>query len=119
MEKSKILLFTSPTCPHCPAAEKFVHEIAKERDDATVEIFSSVTTKGQKKARSLGVMSVPTIFVKGPNHPEHIGFRGVPHKKNFLKAIDISLGKADFEKKISLSDKITKLFSKFKIKLKL
>jgi len=33
MEKSKIEVFTSPTCPHCPSAVKLAKELEQERDD--------------------------------------------------------------------------------------
>ena len=34
MSKVKIELFTSPMCPHCPAAKRVVEEVANEMPDA-------------------------------------------------------------------------------------
>ena len=51
--RSKITVFTSPTCPHCPGAVKLVKEVSRERDDVVVEVLSTATHKGSKKAREL------------------------------------------------------------------
>ena len=95
--KCKIEVFTSPTCPHCHPALNLAKEIEKERDDVKVTEFSTATPQGRRKARQMEVTALPTIFVKGPSYPQNIGFRGLPSKKGLLKAIDISLGKAEWE----------------------
>ena len=97
--KAKIYVFTSPTCPHCPAALDLAKQIEKERADVKVTEFSTATPHGSRKARQMGVMAVPAVFVRGPVYPHNIGFRGLPSKKGLLKAIDISLGKAEWEEK--------------------
>jgi len=74
-------------------------QIEKERDDVKVTELSTATPHGYRKAKQLGVMALPTIFVKGPAYPQDIGFKGLPSKKGLLKAIDISLGKAEWEEK--------------------
>lgn len=95
--KSKIEVFTSPTCPHCHPALDLAKQIEKERDDVKVVELSTATPHGHRKAEQMGVMAVPTIFVRGPAYPQTIGFKGLPSKKGLLKAIDISLGKAEWE----------------------
>ena len=95
--KCKIEVFTSPTCPHCHPALNLAKQIEKERDEVKVTELSTATPNGRRKAEQMGVMAVPTIFVKGPAYPENIGFKGLPSKKGLLKAIDISLGKAEWE----------------------
>ena len=95
--KVKIQVFTSPTCPHCHPALDLAKQIEKERDDVKVTELNTATPHGHRKAEQLGVMAVPTIFVKGPAYPQDIGFKGLPSKKGLLKAIDISLGKAGWE----------------------
>ena len=97
--KVKIQVFTSPTCPHCHPALDLAKQIEKERDDVKVTELSTATPHGHRKAEQLGVMALPTIFVKGPAYPQDIGFKGLPSKKGLLKAIDISLGKAEWEEK--------------------
>lgn len=112
---AKIDIFTSPTCPHCAAALDLVRQIAKERDDVKINELSTATPYGSRKARQMDVMAVPSIFVRGPAYPQNIGFRGVPSKKGLLKAIDISLGKAEWEEKKGL---LQRLLEKITIKLK-
>lgn len=89
--KSKIEVFTSPTCPHCPRAVKLAKEIEAERDDVKVIETSTGTMSGHKRAETFNIMTVPTVLVKGPKH-DIIGFRGPPMKKELNHAIDISLG---------------------------
>ena len=95
--KVKIQVFTSPTCPHCHPALDLAKQIEKERDDVKVTELSTATPHGHRKAEQLGVMAVPIIFVRGPAYPQDIGFRGLPSKNGLLKAIDISLGLAEWE----------------------
>jgi len=104
--KSKVEVFTSPTCPHCSSAAKLVREIGKERDDVRVVETSTATGYGQKRAKQLGIMAVPSVFVSGPAYAEHIGFKGLPSKKGLLKAIDISLGLAMWEEKKGFFEKL-------------
>lgn len=109
--KAVVEVFTSPTCPHCPAANNSVNSVSEERDDFTVKDYSMATKEGQKKAQEYGVMSVPTVFVKSDNYPEIIGHRGAPTKKDLNKSLDIALGLKTIEKKKSL-------FQRLKEKLK-
>lgn len=104
--KSTIEVFTSTTCPHCPAAKKLVNEVAKERDDVNVIHTITNTVKGSKRAREMQIMTVPTIFIKGPGSDETIGLRGVPSKKGLIKAINISLGNEKWKEKKGLIEKL-------------
>lgn len=92
MEKSIIEIFTSPTCPHCPGALELAREVEQERKDVEVVELSTTTQEGIKKAQEFNVMTVPTIFVKGQEHNEILGFRGTPSKERLIKAVEISLG---------------------------
>ena len=113
--KVRIQVFTSPTCPHCHPALDLAKQIEKERDDVKVTELSTATPHGHRKAEQLGVMAVPTIFVKGPAYPQDIGFKGLPSKKGLLKAIDISLGKAEWEEKKGF---LKSIIEKLPIKIK-
>ncbi len=95
--KAKILVFTSPTCPHCPHALRLAKDIEKERADVRVTEISTGTFFGKRKAEQMDVMAVPTLFVKGPGYPQNIGLKGIPSRKGLTKAIDISLGLAEWE----------------------
>ena len=50
MEKAKVYLFTSPTCPHCPSAKKFINNFKATREDFDLIELSTITPEGQKKA---------------------------------------------------------------------
>ena len=94
MEKAKIEVYTSPTCPYCPSAVKLVNRVAKGRNDVKVSVVNTATSKGSRRAKKFGIMSVPTVLVTGPATNEIIGFRGTPSEKKLLEAIDIALGKS-------------------------
>lgn len=113
--KSKIIIFTSPTCPHCHSAVDLAKEIEKMREDVKVTEISTATKSGHNKAEQMGVMAVPTIFVRGPGYPQNIGFRGTPSKNALLKAIDISLGKAEWKEEKGL---LKSMLDKLPIKIK-
>ncbi len=98
MVKAKVMLFTSPTCPHCPAAKNFMKEYSKKRGDITYIEYSTATREGHKKAQKYNVMSVPTFIIKGPGF-DPIGLRGLQSEKIMDKYIDIALGKKTLEEK--------------------
>lgn len=91
-KKTKIYLFTSPTCPNCPPAKKFMQEFKKERNDFIYQELSVAKHEGRNKAKKYGVMSVPTFAIIGPNYPTPIGLRGLQTKKVMNKYIDLSYG---------------------------
>lgn len=101
----KIEIFTSPTCPNCPPAKNLVREIEKEVDDVKVVEFSTATKQGLKRAQSLHVFSVPTIFVTGPEF-DRIGFRGLPPRQRLLDSIAIAKGEKEWEEPKSLMQKL-------------
>jgi len=93
MDKSKIEVFTSPTCPYCPSAVKVANEVAKERADVIVEELDTYSDEGSRKALQFQVMTVPTVFVNGPMHNEILAISGVPSKEKLNELVDISQGK--------------------------
>ena len=97
MEKAKVYLFTSPTCPHCPPAKRFMQNFKSTRDDCDFIELSTITEEGQKKAEHFDVMSVPTFIIKGPGYNGNIGLRGVQSNDSMNKYIDIALGKRSIE----------------------
>ena len=109
MKKSVVYLFTSPTCPHCGAAKKFIHEFKKTRDDFVLKELSTATHEGSKKAKTFGVMSVPTFIIKGPGYPQLIGLVGVQSEKAMNKYLDLSYG-IEPEKEKSFKDKLKEKF---------
>jgi glutaredoxin len=95
MEKAKVYLFTSPTCPHCPAAKEFIKEFSKKRTDFDVVFYSTMDSEGQKMAHKFQVMSVPTFIIKGPGNPDYLGIRGGPSENTMNKYLDMSFGNVD------------------------
>jgi predicted DsbA family dithiol-disulfide isomerase len=109
MEKAKVYLFTSPTCPNCPPAKKFIQEFKQQRDDFEFVEFSTMTRDGQKTAQKYNVMSVPTFIIKGNGFPDPIGLVGTQRNDVMNKYIDIALGKKTLEdfKKPTLKEKLS------------
>lgn len=115
-KKAKIYLFTSPTCPSCPPAKKFMQEFQKERDDFVFQELSVASNEGRSKAQEYGVMSVPTFAIIGPNYPTPIGLRGLQTKKVMNKYIDLSYGIKEDDGK-SIWQKFKNIFfKKFDVK---
>lgn len=96
-EKTRIGIFTSPTCPHCPGAVEMVNEIASVRNDIKVEEYSTVTPVGSKMATEHGITGVPTILINGPGYRDTIAFRGTPSKVKLMSAIDVTRGKGTID----------------------
>lgn len=110
MEKSKVEVFTSPTCPHCPSAKNLAKQVEKEREDIEVKELSTATDEGMKKAQHYGIMSVPTLLINGPAYSEPIGMRGTPSKQGLNKAVNISLGLEEWKEEKGLFEKLKGLF---------
>ncbi len=58
-------LFTSPTCPHCPAAKRVAENVVRQMDGALLIERDVSTPEGGQAAASYGVQGVPTIVVNG------------------------------------------------------
>ncbi len=110
--EAKIEIFTSPTCPFCPGAVKAAKELSKEREDFKIEETSTGTEKGRKRANSLDVRSVPTLFITGPGTEERIGYIGVPSKQALNKMLNIALGKEKWESKEGKEGLFSKIIKK-------
>ncbi|ABO36070.1 redox-active disulfide protein 1 [Methanococcus maripaludis C5] len=73
----KVEVFTSPMCPHCPAAKRVVDEVAKEIEG--LEVVHINVMDHPEKAAELGIMAVPTVAING-----EIKFVGAPTKDALL-----------------------------------
>jgi len=115
MSKAKIEVFTSPTCPHCPSAKKVAEDLAAERDDVKVIETSTYSKKGQKRAESMQIRSVPTLFITSSEYEGRIGHVGTPSKDRLTQMVNITLGLENWpEEKPSF---VSKVLNKIKIKL--
>jgi small redox-active disulfide protein 1 len=58
-------LFTSPTCPHCPAAKRVAENVVGQMEGALMIERDISTPEGTESAARYGVQGVPTIVVNG------------------------------------------------------
>jgi len=118
--KSSMILFTSPTCPHCHHARDVAAEIAKERGDVEYVEHSTVTPQGGRVAKRFNIMSVPTFIIKGEGYIDPIGLAGGQSKSNLNKYIDLSLGIRDVdEPKKGIRDRLKEGFKIGKLRVRL
>lgn len=111
-DKAKVEIFTSSICPHCPKALEIAEDIKKEREDVIVEEISVTTPYGRLEVERLGITAVPTTIIRGPAHPQPIGFKGLIPKDRLMEAIDISLGIREGQEKQSFIENIKNKFRK-------
>lgn len=79
-EKLKIEIYTSPTCPYCPAALRMLQKavgIYKEAIEVTE--VSVASSEGQQLAAVYDVQATPTIVIDGT-----VKFRGPPPSESDL-----------------------------------
>ena len=77
----KIEIFTSPQCPHCPAAKRVVEEVLAEiKGDFEVEHVNVMDEP--KRAADYGIMAVPTIVIDG-----EVAFMGAPQKEQLKEKL--------------------------------
>ncbi|MBU2559771.1 thioredoxin family protein [archaeon] len=58
-------IFTSPTCPHCPAAKRVAENVVGQMESALMIERDMATPEGAEAAARYGVKGVPTIVVNG------------------------------------------------------
>lgn len=95
--KPQVLLFTSPRCPHCPAAKKWAQEhIASDKELEYFE-FSSLDPGAREMAEKFQVRSVPTFIIIGTNYDKPIGISGTPSEERFKKLLGLARGELSEE----------------------
>lgn len=77
----EIRVFTHPTCATCPTAIQMVQRLAAEDSQVEMKLVSLATANGREIAKSLNVMSLPTILVNETR------FVGVPKWDDLLEAV--------------------------------
>ncbi len=76
-----VKLFTSPTCPYCPRAERVVSKVAKEEGILAIELPVN-TEQGMREALKYGIRGVPAVVVD-----EKYLILGVPDEIELKKLI--------------------------------
>ncbi len=93
-----IEVFTSPTCPHCPAAVKATKGLFEKYNELKKDVVwkevNTGTHAGSSKARTYGISSVPTIIMTNLKTHERFGVGGAPNDKKYLDMIYKALGKS-------------------------
>ena len=90
MNDLTIEVFTSPTCPHCPAAVKATETLVEENPELAKHItwseLSTATREGREKAVAYGIRGVPTIVVTNSKGQKgaHVG---APPRATYMKMI--------------------------------
>ena len=59
----RISLFTLPSCPKCPEAKRVLEEVARARDDVTLEILDMSSPENMTTALMLQIASTPSICI--------------------------------------------------------
>jgi small redox-active disulfide protein 1 len=90
----KLLVFVSPSCVHCPKAEKVVKEVVPEYADKGVswEKLRVKTSEGKALSRKYGVKGVPTIIIPDENGNELERIVGAPSDSKLRSVIEKHLG---------------------------
>ena len=79
-KKLKIEIYTSPTCPYCPAALKMLKDAVKIYENALDVVNVNIITKeGQTLAAFYNVRATPTIVINN-----EVKFRGSPPSESIL-----------------------------------
>ena len=60
---SKVELFYSPVCPHCPSARKLLENYQKDNPGFDYKEVNTYTEEGIERGMSLQVMAVPCLVV--------------------------------------------------------
>ncbi len=119
MQKAKLMLFTSPTCPHCHSARRITGELASERKDFDYVEHSTASPQGGRIAKHFNIMSVPTTIIQGPGYLEPIGLVGTQTKQVLHKYLDVSLGLRDIDERTGLMDRFREGIKLGKLRLKI
>jgi thioredoxin 1 len=90
MAEIKIEVFTSMTCPHCPAAVKATETLMAENPELAEKVkwkeMNTSTEEGSRKARAYGIRGVPTIVVTNEKG-EKTGYVGAPTQQTYKNLI--------------------------------
>ena len=79
----KVEVFSTDSCPHCPAAMHVALEAEKELDGVEVEIVKILDAESQQRAMDYNIMAVPTIVING-----NVEFLGAPSKEELVAKLN-------------------------------
>lgn len=94
MEEKPVLayLFTSPTCPHCPAAKRFAEEYFADKESVEFYLLDATDPRASEPAQAFGVQSVPTFILVGSGKDRPVGISGTPSAEHMDKVLALVSG---------------------------
>jgi len=93
-DKMKLLVFVSPGCPHCPAAESVARRVAPEYNEFGL-YFKKVRTRtdeGKRLSSMYRIMATPTILLVNDEGEEKKRIVGTPSESSLKNEIEKALG---------------------------
>lgn len=79
----RIEVFSSDSCPHCPAAVRVAEEAKRDIDaDIDVEVVNINLAENRQRAIDYNIMAVPTIVIN-----DKVEFVGAPSKQDLINRI--------------------------------
>ena len=86
----KVEVFSTSTCPHCPAAidaaEKAKDKLGDAIDVESVKIDDPNNPDNRQRAMDYQIMAVPTVVIDG-----EVTFVGTPTEEDLIKALESKL----------------------------
>ncbi|MCC7554136.1 MAG: MJ0307 family thioredoxin [Methanobacteriaceae archaeon] len=79
---TKIEVFSTDGCPHCPGAVRMAEEVKQELGDIDLEIVKIDNEENRQRAVDYGIMAVPTIVINN-----NVEFTGAPAKEDLIARI--------------------------------
>ncbi|MBQ8018611.1 MAG: thioredoxin family protein [Methanobrevibacter sp.] len=86
----KVEVFSTSTCPHCPAAidaaEKAKDKLGDAIDVESIKIDDMENPDNRKRAMDYQIMAVPTVVIDG-----EVTFVGAPSEQELIDALESKL----------------------------
>ena len=86
----KVEVFSTSTCPHCPAAiaatEKAKDKLGDAIDVESVKIDDPNNPDNRQRAMDYQIMAVPTVVIDG-----EVTFVGAPSEEDLINALESKL----------------------------
>ena len=86
----KVEVFSTNSCPHCPAAidaaEKAKDKLGDAIDVESVKIDDPSNPDNRQRAMDYQIMAVPTVVIDG-----EVTFVGAPTEEDLIKALESKL----------------------------
>jgi len=76
-----IILIKTPSCAHCPAADKLWSEL-KSKYNFDYKTIDATSEEGQKLVQEYSIMSVPTTIID-----DKVAFTGMPNREKAEEAV--------------------------------